>query len=98
MQAAEVITILRAHEAELKAAGIVHLSLFGSTARGDQGPESDVDLMIEYDDSKMKSLLTLGGWIADCQEMLGVDVDISPKQWMRERVRKQALKDAIDVF
>lgn len=27
----------------------MHLSLFGSTARGDQTPESDVDLMIEYD-------------------------------------------------
>ena len=98
MEAEQVITVLRAHEDELKAAGILHLSLFGSTARGDQTPESDVDLMIEYDDSKMKSLLTLGGWISDLQDMLGVDVDISPKSWMRERVRKQALKDAIDVF
>ena len=98
MEAAEVIAILRAHEAELKAAGIVHLSLFGSTARGDQTPESDVDLMIEYEDSKMESLLTLGGWIADVEDMLGVEVHILPKRWMRERVRGQALKDAVDVF
>ncbi len=98
MQADEVIRILRAHEAELKAAGIVHLSLFGSTARGDQGPESDVDLMIEYDLTAKVTLFTLGGWVGDVEDLLGVSVDISCKDWMRERVKKYALKDAMHVF
>ncbi len=98
MDAAEVITILRAHEAELKAAGIVHLSLFGSTARGDQGPESDVDLMVEYDQEARITLFTVGGWVSDLQDLLGVPVDVSCKNWMRERVRKYALRDAVHVF
>jgi predicted nucleotidyltransferase len=42
----KVINTLRAHERELKEAGIVHLSLFGSTARGDGGTKSDVDLLV----------------------------------------------------
>jgi hypothetical protein len=37
-----VITALRAHESELRAAGVVRLSLFGSTARGEARPGSDI--------------------------------------------------------
>jgi len=45
----DVIRMLKAHEAELKAAGIVRLSVFGSAARGDNSPESDVDLLAGFD-------------------------------------------------
>ena len=39
-----VLATLRAHEAELRARGIESLSVFGSVARGEAGPDSDVDL------------------------------------------------------
>lgn len=48
-QADEVIAIPRAHEAELRASGVRRLSLFGSVARGDAGPDSDMDLAVELD-------------------------------------------------
>ena len=57
----EVISKLRAHEAELKAAGIVRLAVFGSVARGDNSPESDVDLLADFDKTKRYTLLTMGG-------------------------------------
>jgi predicted nucleotidyltransferase len=44
----QVIAKLRGHEAELRAVGVVRLSLFGSTARGDQRPDSDVDLLAAF--------------------------------------------------
>lgn len=40
----EVLDVLRAHESELRAMGIEHLDLFGSFARDEAGPESDVDV------------------------------------------------------
>ena len=40
------LTILRAHESELRAAGVEHLSLFGSVARGDNRADSDVDVSV----------------------------------------------------
>src|SRR3984885_6817704 len=43
-----VIDILRGHQAELRARGATHPALFGSVARGDAGPQSDVDIMIEF--------------------------------------------------
>jgi predicted nucleotidyltransferase len=47
MDKGSVIETLRLHEPELRAAGIVHLRLFGSVARGEASPESDVDLMAD---------------------------------------------------
>lgn len=47
--AERLIAILRAHEAELRNAGISSLSLFGSVARGDAETGSDVDLAAELD-------------------------------------------------
>jgi predicted nucleotidyltransferase len=49
MNCEQVLATLRAHEPTLKAAGVVHLSLFGSTARGDRRPDSDVDLLAAFD-------------------------------------------------
>ena len=49
LRAEDVIATLRAHEAELRAAGIMRLSLFGSVARDNASPDSDVDLAVVLD-------------------------------------------------
>jgi len=59
MDREHVIATLRAHESELRAAGIIRLSLFGSTARGDYGPDSDIDLLAAFDDTRRISLLSI---------------------------------------
>jgi uncharacterized protein len=55
----DVVATLRAHEPELRAAGISHLSLFGSVARGDAGPDSDVDLAVELNPDARVDLFRL---------------------------------------
>ncbi len=72
----EVITKLRAHEAELKAAGIVRLSVFGSIARGDNTPESDVDLLADFDQERRYTLLTMGRLESRLADLLGTGVDL----------------------
>ena len=59
MDRTTVLATLRRYEAELKAAGIVRLSLFGSTARDEASPEPDVDLMAEFDSGRQFSLLDM---------------------------------------
>ena len=49
MDREQVIATLREHEPGLRAVGVVRLSLFGSTARGDRRPDSDVDLLAAFD-------------------------------------------------
>ena len=76
MDREQVLAKLRAHEGQLKDAGIVRLSLFGSTARGDTGPDSDVDLLAAFDDTRRISLIDVVGLELDLSEMLGCKVDL----------------------
>ena len=48
----QVLARLREREAELRSAGVVRLSLFGSAARGDSRPDSDIDLMAAFDEER----------------------------------------------
>ena len=98
MNRSAVIAKLREHENELKAAGILRLSLFGSVARGDQTPESDVDLIADFDKSKRYTLLTMGRLESRLADLLGMKVDLSSPDWMKESVRKQALSEAVRAF
>jgi len=52
MDKGQVISKLRDHRDELTAAGIVHLRVFGSVARGEANDSSDVDLIAEFDNKK----------------------------------------------
>ena len=71
MDKTAVLQILRAHEPELRAAGIVHLRLFGSVARGEQRPDSDVDLMAEFDRTKQLGIFGVVGIKLQLEELLG---------------------------
>jgi predicted nucleotidyltransferase len=98
MDREQVIARLREHEAELKSVGIVRLSVFGSVARGDQTPQSDVDLMADFDKTKRYTLLTMGRLESRLADMLGTSVDLSSPEWMNESVRQRALNEAVVAF
>lgn len=94
----QVLAILRAHESELRAAGVERLCLFGSVARRDQTPESDVDLAVEMQSAKKWTLLTLGGLQMDLSDWLKVKVDLSVLDWLRPSIRDRVLGEAIDAL
>jgi predicted nucleotidyltransferase len=98
MKRDEVISKLRAHEAELKAAGILRLAIFGSVARGDDSPESDVDLLAEFDKTKHYTLLTMGRIESRLADLLGTRVDLSSPEWLKESVKKQVMQEAVLAF
>ena len=55
---------------------VVKAWLFGSYARGEETPESDVDILVTYDDKANVSLFTIGGMYMDLKQLLGRDVDL----------------------
>ena len=71
-----VIATLRAHEAELRQAGVRRLSLFGSVARGDAAEDSDIDLAAEFDPSAEMDLIRLVALERELGEALGRHVEI----------------------
>jgi uncharacterized protein len=98
MDKATVIEKLRAHESELKAAGIVHLRLFGSVARGEADEKSDVDLMADFDESKHLTILNLVGLQNRLSDLLGIPVDLSQANRVRQHVQVDAMRDAEVAF
>jgi uncharacterized protein len=93
-----VLSTLRNHEAELKAAGILHLRVFGSVARGEASQGSDVDLLAEFDKSSKRTLLTVSRLENRLGDLLGTKVDLSSAEWMREPIRQKALSEAVLAF
>lgn len=98
LSAEEVIATLRAHEAELRAAGIRRLSLFGSVARGDSGPESDVDLAVELDRAAKIGLFSLAGLERKISDLLGRKVDLLPEPVEKARLRSNIERDRKAAF
>jgi uncharacterized protein len=92
-KADDVIAILRAHEAELRAAGIRHVSLFGSVARGDAGPDSDVDLAVELDREARIDLIRLVALESHIGELLGCKADLLPEPVEKARLRANIERD-----
>jgi predicted nucleotidyltransferase len=89
---------LRAHEPELRAAGIIHLHVFGSVARGEASPYSDVDLMADLDGSKKFSLLDMSSLENRLSDILQVRVDLTLSKSMREPIRRSAEREAVLAF
>jgi predicted nucleotidyltransferase len=88
-----VIATLRAHEAELRQAGIRHLSLFGSVARGDADADSDVDLAAELDPAARIGLFALAALERHLAELVGRKVDLLPEPVEKPGLRANLERD-----
>jgi len=91
-----VISILRAHETELKSLGIIGIALFGSVARGEAG--NDVDLMAEFDESRRLTLLDMVKFERRLSAMIGAPVDLASRKLLKDSVRERSLQEAIVAF
>jgi len=98
MNREQVLATLRAHEPTLKAVGVLHLSLFGSTARGDGRPDSDVDLLAAFDQTRRISLLDVAGIGIQLAELLGQPVDLIEEGTLKPRVRRTVEAEAVRAF
>jgi predicted nucleotidyltransferase len=96
--AEQVIATLRAHEAELRQAGIRRLSLFGSVARGDAEADSDVDLAAELDPEASIGLFALGALERRLAELVGRKVDLLPEPVEKQRLRANIDRDRRRAF
>ena len=93
-----VIAALRAHAAELRQAGIRHVGLFGSIARGDAGPDSDIDLVAELDPDARVGLFRMVGLERRLTELLGRNVDLLPEPIEHPRLRANVDRDRRSAF
>jgi predicted nucleotidyltransferase len=98
LTASDVVATLRAREPALRQAGITRLSLFGSVARNEAGPDSDIDLAAEFDPSAKMDLIRLVGLEQELGDLLGREVQILPEPIRKERLRANVERDRIRAF
>src|SRR5580693_9827898 len=97
MERREAIARLREHEAELKQLGVLHLYLFGSTARGDAREDSDVDLFFDYEEGKF-GLFELMDVKAAAARILDRKTDIMTRDSIHRVLREWIEATAVPVF
>ena len=94
----EVLAVLKAAEAQLRAKGVKRAALFGSVARGEARPDSDIDIMVELDPEARLGIWEYVGVINFLEEMFPSKVDVSNRESLRPYVRLGAERDAIYAF
>lgn len=93
-----VLERLRAAEGELRQRGVASLALFGSTARGDAGPDSDIDILIDIAPGYPFSLVDLAALKNALSDRLGRDVDIVTRDGIEPAIRERVLHESEQVF
>ncbi len=92
-------SVVRRHRRELldiaRRHGARNVRVFGSTARGEDGPDSDVDLLVDLEPGR--TLLDLVALRREMGTLLGVPVDVATPDTLRDVVRHEAERDAVPV-
>lgn len=98
MRRDDVLAILAAHREQIREHHVLTLSVFGSVARDDARPDSDVDLLVEFDRRFPVGLFAFVRLQRYLEELLGCTVDLVERgalhRAMRDRVYAEAIRAA----
>jgi len=88
----EILNALSANEAKIRGFGVRSLSLFGSSARGEDTPESDLDFVVEFEKKSFDSYMDLKFFL---EELFERPVDLVLADGIKPRLRATILREAI---
>ena len=88
----------REHQAELHRQGVLHAALFGSVARGDARPGSDIDIMIDLDPNARLGVFDYVGLKDYIAGLFDEPVDVVNREGLKPYVKPAALSDAVYAF
>ena len=94
----DAIAILVAHRDDLRARGVLHAGLFGSVARGEARPDSDLDILIEFDPDAKIGVFKYAGIRRYIAGLFRNPVDVVDRDSLSPHVRPSAESDAIYAF
>ncbi|MDI6734786.1 MAG: nucleotidyltransferase family protein [bacterium] len=88
--------VLKEHEEELKEKyGIKKIGIFGSFVRGEDKKDSDLDILVEFEEDAKIGLLKFVNMENYLSELLGVKVDLVEKSALKPRIGKNILKEVV---
>jgi predicted nucleotidyltransferase len=77
---------------------VQELSIFGSAARGDMKPESDIDILVDFKPGARIGLIKFASLNEELESLLGRSVDLVTKPGLKPRVRPHILREAQRVY
>jgi uncharacterized protein len=98
MNCQEILAQLRENEPALRARGVRHAALFGSRACGDDRPESDIDIMIEFNPEAHVTVFNYAGLKAFIASLFEGPVDVVNRDGLKPYVRPVVTADALYAF
>jgi uncharacterized protein len=73
---------------------VSRLRIFGSAAAGKDGPNSDIDLIVDFEPGARPGLFELYGFAEDLQDLLGTKVDVTTENGLHRMIRDRVIKEA----
>ena len=73
--------------------GASNVRIFGSVARGDARPDSDLDVLVDMEPGR--SLFDMGGLLVDLEGLLGCKVDVVTEPGLKKRIRDRVIREAV---
>ena len=98
MKRDEIIRTLKEREADLRAHGVTHAALFGSVARDEQRPDSDIDILVDLDPAVVATMFDYAGLKDYVASLFQGPVDVIDREALKPRLRPHATADAIYAF
>jgi hypothetical protein len=96
MSIADVIKEKRAEILRIAAKyGAHNIRVFGSVARGEAGPESDLDLLVQLEPGV--TLLKQAAMVRELEALLGCTIDVVSERGLKPRIRERVLKEAVPI-
>jgi len=92
----EIKEVLANHKEELREKyGVKEIGIFGSCIRGEEKRESDIDILVEFEEDAKISLLDFVGIENYLSDLLGAKVDLVEKSGLKPRIGKHILQEVI---
>jgi uncharacterized protein len=98
MNREEALNTLRRSEGALRARGVAHAALFGSMARGDDRPDSDVDILVEFDPDAHVTVFDYVGVKEYIASLFLQPVDVIDREALKPHLRRPSARDAVYAF
>jgi uncharacterized protein len=93
-----LLASLRALQPKLRSQGVTRLAIFGSRARGDHQPDSDLDILVDVSPSQKFSLLDLIGVCHTLEDSLGVHANAGMRRSLEPEMAERIRSDVVEVF
>jgi predicted nucleotidyltransferase len=98
MNRQDALDTLRRSEPALRVRGVCHAALFGSIARGDNRPDSDIDILVEFDPAAGVTVFDYVGIKEFVATLFAEKVDVIDHEALKPHLREASARDAIYAF